>query len=192
MIKCDSSYEIIRTNFHVLSPTNTLILFSNILVVLGTCLFVVWDITFNVWGILAAVASNIAFPLRNIALKNIGRQYESPFEKYFILSIYGSRLLFPLFTGKFFIQNTLHLSQKGIAAAIFHCVYNLASISVLQNVSPMSHAILNFSKRIFVIVLNIKYFNLTMTWHMFLGLVIIFIGLALYLSSRKKRHYTSF
>ena len=166
--------------------TSSLVLFSIILMVFGTCLFVIWDITFNVWGILAAVTSNIAFPLRNIALKNIGRQYESPFEKYFILSFFGTLLLFPFLVIKLIIQNTtlLHLSQSGIAAASFHCVYNLASISVLQNVSPLNHAILNFSKRIFVITLNIKYFNLIMTWHMFLGLFVIFLGLALYLFSR--------
>ena len=169
--------------------TSSLVLFSIILMVFGTCLFVIWDITFNVWGILAAVTSNIAFPLRNIALKNIGRQYESPFEKYFILSFFGTLLLFPFLVIKLIIQNTtlLHLSQSGIAAASFHCLYNLASISVLQNVSPLNHAILNFSKRIFVITLNIKYFNLIMTWHMFLGLFIIFLGLALYLFSHNRK-----
>jgi drug/metabolite transporter (DMT)-like permease len=165
--------------------TSSLVLFSIILMVFGTCIFVIWDIAFNLWGILAAVASNIAFPLRNIALKNIGRQYESPFEKYFILSFFGTLLLFPFLILKLIIQNTspLNLSQSGIAASGFHCVYNLASISVLQNVSPLNHAILNFSKRIFVITLNIKYFNLALTWHMLLGLVIIFSGLALYLFS---------
>ena len=172
--------------------TSSLVLFSIILMVFGTCLFVIWDITFNVWGILAAVTSNIAFPLRNIALKNIGRQYESPFEKYFMLSFFGTLLLFPFVVIKLIIQNTtlFRLSQSGIAAASFHCVYNLASISVLQNVSPLNHAILNFSKRIFVITLNIKYFNLIMTWHMFLGLFIIFSGLALYLISHNRK--TSF
>ena len=169
--------------------TSSLVLFSIILMVFGTCLFVIWDITFNVWGILAAVTSNIAFPLRNIVLKNIGREYESPFEKYFILSFFGTLLLFPFLVIKLIIQNTtlLRLSQSGIAAASLHCVYNLASISVLQNVSPLNHAILNFSKRIFVITLNIKYFNLIMTWHMFLGLFIIFLGLAIYLFSHNRK-----
>ncbi len=170
--------------------TSALVLFSIILMVFGTCLFVIWDITFNVWGIVAAVVSNIAFPLRNIALKNIVGRYESAFQKYFILSFCGTLALFPFLVLKLIIHGTslFHLSQSSTAAASFHCVYNLASISVLQNVSPLNHAILNFSKRVFVIILNIKYFDINMTWQMFVGLVVIFSGLAIYLFSR---HATS-
>ena len=165
---------------------NAYVLFSIILMVFGTCLFVLWDITFNVWGITAAVVSNIAFPLRNIALKNIGELYQSPFQKYLILSFFGILLLFPLLIIKLIFQSAslFNLSPAGIAAASFHCVYNFASITVLQNVSPLNHAILNFSKRIFVIALNIKYFNLPMTWHLFTGLAIVFSGLAIYLFFR--------
>ena len=162
---------------------NAYVLFSMILMVFGTCLFVLWDITFNVWGITAAVVSNIAFPLRNIALKNISERYQSPFQKYFMLSFSGILLLFPPLILKLIFENKslFNLSPAGIAAASFHCIYNLASITVLQNASPLNHAILNFSKRIFVIALNIKYFHLNMTWHMFTGLAIVFSGLALYL-----------
>ena len=162
---------------------NAYVLFSIILMVFGTCLFVLWDITFNVWGITAAVVSNIAFPLRNIALKNIGERYQSPFQKYFISLFFGILLLFPPLVLKLIFQNAslFNLSPAGIAAASFHCVYNLASITVLQNVSPLNHAILNFLKRIFVIALNVKYFNLPMTWYLFTGLAIVFSGLAIYL-----------
>ena len=157
--------------------------------VFGTCLFVLWDITFDVWGITAAVVSNIAFPIRNIALKNIHQRHQSPFQKYLILSFFGLLLLFPLWLIKLIFQDTplFSLSPAGIAAASFHCVYNVASITILQNVSPLNHSILNFSKRIFVIALNIKYFNLNMTWHMFAGLAIVFSGLAIYLIFQKSQ-----
>ena len=168
---------------------NAYVLFSMILMVFGTCLFVLWDITLNVWGITAAVVSNIAFPLRNIALKNISERYQSPFQKYFMLSFSGILLLFPPLVLKLIFQNAslFDLSPAGIAAASFYCVYNLASITVLQNVSSLNHAILNFFKRIFVIVLNIKYFNLNMTWHMFTGLAVVSSGLAIYLYFRNSQ-----
>ena len=73
--------------------------------------------------------------------------------------------------------------SEDITGSALHCIYNIASISVLQDVSLLNHTILKFASGIFVITLNIKYLNLTMTWHMFLGLVIIFSGLSLYLIS---------
>ena len=168
---------------------NILILFSTILMAFGTCIFVLWDSTFNIFGIIAAVASNIAFPLRNIALKNVGKRYESPFQNYFVLSFFGTLMLLPLKMLSFTFKNfpLFNLSKTGVAASTFHCVYNLASISVLQNVSPLNHAILNFSKRIFVITANIIYFNLSMTWHMVFGLFVVFFGLAIYLFTQKAK-----
>ena len=97
---------------------NTLALFSIVLMVLGTYLFVIWDMTFNVWGIVAAITSSIAFTLRNLALKDMNQQFNSPFEKYFILSFYGTCLLFLLRVLLFLFQNTssFYLSQTGITA----------------------------------------------------------------------------
>ena len=168
---------------------NILVLFSTILMTFGTCIFVLWDSTFNIFGIIAAVASNIAFPLRNIALKSIGKRYESPFQKYFVLSFFGTLMLLPLKMLSLIFENfpPFNLSKTGVAASTFHCVYNLASISVLQNVSPLNHAILNFSKRIFVITANIIYFHLSVTWHMVFGLFVVFFGLAIYLFTQKAK-----
>ena len=162
---------------------NARIMFSIILMIFGTCIFVSWDMTFNTWGMFAAVVSNIAFPLRNIALKNNDLQDQCPSQKYFIVSFFGILVLFPFQMLKLFFKSSspFLLTKSSIGASTCHCVYNLASISVLQNVSPLNHAILNFSKRIFVISLNIKYFDVNVTWHMMLGLVIIFVALAIYL-----------
>mgnify|MGYP002803883859 CR=1 FL=1 len=162
----------------------TIVIFCSVVfMVIGTCLFLLWDITFNVWGMVAAIVSNIFFPLRNIALKNM--ESDSPFEKYFILSFFGAVLLFPFLVAKYLFQHTFIPSRTEMVSGAFHCIYNLASITTLQNLSPMNHAILNFLKRIFVIILNIKYFNLFMTWHMIAGLVITFAGLAIYLFVQK-------
>ena len=162
----------------------TIVIFCSIvLMVIGTCLFLLWDVTFNVWGVIAAIVSNVFFPLRNIALKNM--ESDSPFEKYFILSFFGAVFLFPFLVTKYLFQHTLNPSRTELLSGAFHCIYNLASITTLQNVSPMNHAILNFLKRIFVIILNIKYFNLFMTWHMVAGLVITFTGVAIYLFVQK-------
>ena len=162
----------------------TIVIFcSVILMVIGTFLFLLWDITFNVWGIIAAIVSNVFFPLRNIALKKM--ESDSPFEKYFILSFFGAVFLFPFLVTKYLFQLTLVQSRTEMISGAFHCIYNLASITTLQNLSPMNHAILNFLKRIFVIILNIKYFSLFMTWHMIAGIVITFVGLAIYLFVQK-------
>lgn len=170
---------------------NFSIFLSLVLMALGTCLFVMWDVTFNTWGVLAAVVSNIASPLRNIALKKLDQTY-SPLEKYFVLSFYGSLILVPALCVKMAIVGdpVLRLSKMAIPAANFHCVYNIASISVLREISPMNHAILNFAKRIFVIVTNIRYFHTILTWQMSMGLIVVVAGLALYnFLQQKKVHY---
>ena len=107
------------------------ILFSIILMIFGTSIFVLWDATFNIWGIIAAVVSNIAFPLRNIALKNNDKRDQSQFQKYFILSFFGTLVLFPFRMLKLFFESPspFLLTKASIGASTFHCVYNLASIS---------------------------------------------------------------
>ena len=77
-------------------------------------------------------------------------------------------------------METLLRSRSRILPSGFHYIYNAASITVLKLVSPMNHSILNFTKRIFVIMANINYFNTIMTRQMTAGFVILVTGLSLY------------
>ena len=169
-------------------------LLSIIFMIVGATGFVVWDSTFNVWGLVAAICSNIAFPLRNIYLKKLSDSWENPLQKYAVISIYGVLILLPILSVKFAISQALsivRLKESAISSA-FHFIYNLASITVLQSFSPLTHAILNLAKRVFVIVANIMFFHTPLSWKMLVGLLALFAGLFLYqITVSSKREWIS-
>lgn len=163
---------------------NYLIPISILTMSLGASMFVSGDTSFNIWGMSAAIASNIAFAVRNLSLKVTCKCLDSPLQKYAILSTYGGILVLPPLVVRLLVTRewlgSWFRAEDTIVSSSFHFLYNIASISVLQNVSPLSHAILNLSKRMFVILANIAYFAMPLSWKMCLGLLVFAAGLTLY------------
>ena len=153
--------------------TNYLIPISILTMSLGAFMFVS-----------AAIASNIALAVRNLSLKVTCKCLDSPLQKYAILSTYGGILVLPLLVARLLVTRewleSWFRAEDTIVSSSFHFLYNIASIFVLQNVSPLSHAILNLSKRMFVILANIVYFAMPQSWKMCLGLLVFAAGLTLY------------
>lgn len=148
-----------------------------VMMVIGASSFVAYDRTFLVTGLLAAVCSDVAFPIRNM-----NRVWESSIQKYAALSLCSVLVLTPfiflklIFSRSISFWNMSHHFQ-GVISSSFHCIYNLASIYVLQNFTPLTHAILNLLN---VIVTNIAYFQLPVSWKIVIGLATVFIGLYIY------------
>ena len=163
-------------------------LFSIVTMSAGACTFVVLDKSFNVWGLLAAISSNMGFATRNIFLKKLA--WESPVQKYAVISICSTILLLPAILLKFVVisasTSLVTHAQESIISAVSHFTYNTASITVLQDITPLTHATLNLSKRVFVIIANLIYFQTPVSTIMLMGLLIFFIGLVLY-STRNRR-----
>ena len=154
----------------------------------GACIFLSLDTSFNVWGLLAATSSNMGFATRNIFLKKLA--WDSPVQKYAVISICSTVLLLPAILLKSAIVSVYSPlfthSQESIISAVSHFTYNTASITILQDITPLTHAILNLSKRVFVIVANLIYFHIPVSTNLLLGLLIFFVGLTLY--NLRKRH----
>ena len=170
-------------DYQVLNSTTLL---SIVVMVFGASLFVANDSTFLVSGLLAALCSNVAFPIRNIYLSSV---WESSFQKYAVVSIYSVLVLTPLVVAKVLLFQSFTFTKKwgeGFISASCHCTYNIASIYVLQNFTPLTHAILNLLKRGIVIFVNLVYFQLPLSWKMVLGLGLLFAGLYMYVSKGKK------
>ena len=155
---------------------------SVMILITGACLFVVMDASFNVWGVVAAVCSNIAFPVRNIYLKKLSNFWNNSLQKYAIISAYSAVLLLPVISLKAVATKELFAVSRAesFVSSLSHFAYNVASIGVLQRVSPLTHAILNLSKRVFVILVNIAYFQTALSTVMLVGLLVFFIGIVLY------------
>ena len=161
------------------------ILVSILMICVGASSFVVWDSTFNIWGIVAVLTSDIAFPVRNIFLKRVS--WESPLQKYTVLSLLSALFILPALLVKLLIIQAFSLRniEFGTTSALFHFIYNFVSISVLENVTPLTHSILNLSKRMFVVILNIIYFSTPLSKTMVFGLLTFFIGIAAFQMSNK-------
>ena len=162
---------------------------------LGASLFVVGDSSLNVWGVGAAVVSNIAFAVRNIFLKKLYTLRENSFQKYTIISFYGGIFILPLVLlmlgNKVVFLKTLPgatLRTEYAVSSFFHFVYNLASISVLQSVGPLSHSLLNLSKRVIVILANIIFFSIPFSLIVAFGFLVFLLGLVMYHLKSSKPH----
>ncbi|XP_038074476.1 uncharacterized protein LOC119742533 [Patiria miniata] len=159
------------------------VLFSIIAMVVGTCLFISGEVSFNIYGLGAAVISSIAFPIRNIYLKKLDESLDDPLQKFAVISNLSVLILLP-----FAIMSMSSLDKlppvESYTAAIFHFIYNAASITVLQAYSPVVHAMLNLSKRMFVIVANMFVFSTPLTSWTVTGLLAIFIGHYIYQGGR--------
>ncbi len=157
------------------------ILLSVAIMATGSCLFISSDATYNIWGIAAAVSCNMAFPVRNIFLK---KSQQGTLEKYAVISVLSSGILLLLLPFKMLWvslkEDTTDATFNISLSAVFHCSYNLASIEVLQMVSPLTHAVLNMCKRITIIVVNVIYFNHIISVQAFTGLISFCFGIVLY------------
>ena len=177
---------ILYQDYQVLNSTTLL---SIVIMVIGAALFVAFDSTFLVSGLLAALCSNIAFPIRNIYLKKLNSAWENSFQKYAVISSYSVLVCTPFLLVRTLYQSAVFVGrwQEAFISSSFHCTYNLASIYVLQNFTPLTHAILNLLKRGIVITVNLMYFQLPLTWKMVLGLIAVLAGLYIYLQKKMSR-----
>ena len=157
-------------------------LLSVVIIVAGAGAFLMSDASFNLWGVAAVMTANTAFPTRNIFLKKLSDVWDNPIQKFAVMSAFSVTFLLPVWLIKvIFVSgfSTSHVFDTTISS-IFHSTYNLASITVLESVSPVTHAILNISKRLFVIWINIIYFHIPLTVTMCASLLVLLIGCYLY------------
>ena len=157
-------------------------LLSVVIIVAGAGAFLMEDASFDLWGVAAAMAANTAFPTRNIFLKKLSDIWDNPIQKFAVMSAFSVTFLLPVWLIKvIFVSgfSTSHVFDTTLSS-FFHSTYNLASITVLESVSPVTHAILNISKRLFVISANIVYFQNPFTLSMLIGLVVLLVGCYFY------------
>ena len=157
-------------------------LLSVVIIVLGSVTFIRSDSTLNIWGLVAGMISNTAFSTRNIYLKNLSKMWDSPLQKFAVISIYSVLFLLPVLLIKLIVNWELSTNKvlESLISGVFHSTYNLASITVLQSVNPLTHAVLNISKRVFVIAANIAYFQIPISLNMLVGLPVLLVGCYLY------------
>ncbi|CAN6477312.1 unnamed protein product [Victoria cruziana] len=161
-------------------------------VVIGVSMASLTELSFNWTGFVSAMISNIAFTYRSIYSKKAMTGMDST-NVYAYISIIA--LLFCL-PPAIFIEGP-KLIQHGFADAVakvglfkflsdlfwigmFYHLYNQLATNTLERVAPLTHAVGNVLKRVFVIGFSIVVFGNKISTQTGIGTVIAIVGVAVY------------
>ncbi|KAJ7538964.1 hypothetical protein O6H91_11G070900 [Diphasiastrum complanatum] len=161
-------------------------------VVLGVSMASLTELSFNWKGFISAMTANIAFTYRNIYSKKAMTGMEST-NVYAYISIISLLFCIP----PAIVMEGPQLLQSGFADAIarvglnkflsdlfwvglFYHLYNQIANNTLERVAPLSHAVGNVLKRVFVIGFSIIVFGNKISTQTGIGTVIAIVGVAIY------------
>jgi solute carrier family 35 protein E1 len=165
-------------------------------VMVGVSMASVSELTFTWKAFNYAMMSNIASASRGIVskksmTKNPGHGMNA-MNLYAVLTILSTILLLPIagiIEGASILPTMKQLFRQGTGqkfllyntmAAFFYYTYNEVSFRVLDNISPVSHALGNTLKRVFIIVSSMLVFGNKMTMQGAMGSVMAIGGVLLY------------
>ena len=171
-------------------------------VMAGVALSSVSELTFNWKAFNYAMISNVASASRGIVGKKsmgkaLGKNLNA-MNMYAILTIMSAILLLPIaliLEGPIFLSTmkSIFEAEKGRAylvqtllAAICYYTYNEVSFICLDNVSPVSHALANTLKRVFIIISSMLVFGNKMTGRGIVGSTMAIGGVLLYSLAKAK------
>ncbi|XP_058193634.1 triose phosphate/phosphate translocator, chloroplastic-like isoform X1 [Rhododendron vialii] len=161
-------------------------------VVFGVSMASLTELSFNWTGFVSAMISNIAFTYRSIYSKKAMTGMDST-NVYAYISIIALLVCIP---PALFIEGP-QLMQHGFADAIakvglqkllsdlfwigmFYHLYNQVAANTLERVAPLTHAVGNVLKRVFVIGFSIIVFGNRISTQTGIGTVIAIAGVAIY------------
>ncbi|CAI5996860.1 unnamed protein product [Closterium sp. NIES-65] len=161
-------------------------------VVLGVSLASVTELSFNWTGFLTAMTSNIAFTYRNVFSKKamVGMDSTNLYAYISILSLLycippailmeGPKLLAGGFTDAIAKVGLTKFLSDLFWVGVFYHLYNQLATNTLERVSPLTHAVGNVLKRVFVIGFSIIIFGNTISQQTGIGTAIAIAGVAAY------------
>lgn len=169
----------------------------------GVALSSVSELTFTWKSFNYAMLSNVASSSRGIVgkktiAKRLGKNLTA-INMYAVLTMLAAALILPValaLEGPILVMSIQALFQSGqgmkyftqtVLAAMCYYGYNEVAFLCLDKVSPLSHAISNTVKRVFIIVSSMIVFGNKMTWRGVVGSVTAVLGVLLY--SLTKQQY---
>eukprot|EP00186_Timspurckia_oligopyrenoides_P001120 CAMPEP_0182445040 /NCGR_PEP_ID=MMETSP1172-20130603/3300_1 /TAXON_ID=708627 /ORGANISM="Timspurckia oligopyrenoides, Strain CCMP3278" /LENGTH=383 /DNA_ID=CAMNT_0024640737 /DNA_START=67 /DNA_END=1218 /DNA_ORIENTATION=+ len=185
----------------VLGETYTLPVYLTLIpICVGVALSSASELTFTMAGFLTAMASNLAFALRNVFSKITMGDYKkdptmTPANSYGLITIISflMELPFCLLADKGIPSL---ISPKGIpeatvlkfvmASSLLYHLYNEVSYSALDNVSPITFSVGNTIKRVIIILTSIIVFRTKVLPLNAIGSAIAIIGTFLYSVAKAK------
>lgn len=167
---------------------------SLIPIILGISIASISELYFTWTSFIGAMISNIAFAGRNVAsrlaLDKPKGENITPENLFAILTIMSFIISIPLaliFEGHKFhsiwIQKTLSskiILKKTFETGMYFYLYNEAAMIVLNNINPVSHAVINTLKRVVLLITCIFFFNTPLTRNGIIGSLIAITGSYMY------------
>ncbi|EMS59463.1 Triose phosphate/phosphate translocator TPT, chloroplastic [Triticum urartu] len=161
-------------------------------VVIGVSIASLTELSFNWTGFINAMISNISFTYRSIYSKKAMTDMDST-NLYAYISIIALIVCIPpalIIEGPQLVQHGFKdaIAKVGLAklvsniflAGLFYHLYNQVATNTLQRVAPLTHAVGNVLKRVFVIGFSIIIFGNKITTQTGIGTAIAISGVALY------------
>ncbi|PKA59089.1 Triose phosphate/phosphate translocator, chloroplastic [Apostasia shenzhenica] len=161
-------------------------------VVIGVSMASLTELSFNWTGFISAMISNISFTYRSIYSKKAMTDMDST-NLYAYISIIALFVCIPpaiIFEGPQLLQHGFNdaIAKVGSAKFIndlfwvgmFYHLYNQVATNTLERVAPLTHAVGNVLKRVFVIGFSIIVFGNRISTQTGIGTVIAIAGVAIY------------
>ncbi|KAI9099820.1 triose-phosphate transporter family-domain-containing protein [Phlyctochytrium arcticum] len=156
-------------------------------------------------SLLSALASNLAASSRNVFFKSsIKETPEQCVETYFAVCRHAMIIFSPVYavgvvaaywgnSASYITQDSDFLSAMFFLAcgSALHFAYSLLSFVVLEELSPISHAITNVMKRVVIILASLIYFDTPLRESQVFGLVLANAGVASYTYTKSTFRRTS-
>jgi solute carrier family 35 protein E1 len=161
-------------------------------IVLGVSMASLTELSFNWKGFISAMTANVAFTYRNIYSKKAMTGMDST-NVYAYISIISLALCIPpaiLIEGPKLMQSGFAdaIAKVGISkfvsdlfwVGMFYHLYNQLANNTLERVAPLTHAVGNVLKRVFVIGFSIVVFGNKISTQTGIGTAVAIGGVALY------------
>ncbi|PKU69919.1 Triose phosphate/phosphate translocator, chloroplastic [Dendrobium catenatum] len=150
------------------------------------------ELSFNWLGFISAMISNISFTYRSIYSKKAMTDMDST-NLYAYLSIFALNVCIPpaiIIEGPQLLQNGFNdvIAKVGLTKFItylfwvgmFYHLYNQVATNTLERVAPLTHAVGNVLKRVFVIGFSIVVFGNKISTETGIGTCIAIAGVSIY------------
>eukprot|EP01006_Ploeotia_vitrea_P000550 TRINITY_DN103252_c0_g1_i1.p1 TRINITY_DN103252_c0_g1~~TRINITY_DN103252_c0_g1_i1.p1 ORF type:complete len:340 (-),score=130.39 TRINITY_DN103252_c0_g1_i1:76-1095(-) len=166
------------------------------------------ELSFDKLGLVLALGSNVCFAMRSIVSKRVMASSGIDNARlYFAMVKTALAMVFPIWLAtdlRQLMDRPDVIERLGVGddpsssvlvllcvCGLCHYAYNQISIMVLARVLPLTHEVLNTTRRVVLITVTTIVFGLVPSWQNIAGTATVFLGVALYIWAKQRQRQSS-